>query len=113
MHTPRRLLAAVLGLPLACCGTIEGLRADFDPEGLACLPGEFVPRVYAGVFFDVAALRSESCKAALIWLDLPFSLVGDTLVLPWTLVTQLLYGNHCPPASKPPEGPVASEPGTD
>ena len=69
-----------------------------------------MPRVYAGVFGDVAGLRRGACKASLLWFDLPFSLVGDTLVLPWTLVTQILYGNLCPcdePASAEAGAPVA------
>jgi uncharacterized protein YceK len=101
VRLPRRILAATIGLLLAGCGTVAGLVGHFEPERLDCAEGDFVPRVYAGVFGDIALLRRGTAEQELVWFDLPFSLVADTLVLPWTLVTQILHGNLCPRAGQP------------
>jgi uncharacterized protein YceK len=93
------LLPAALGLLRAGCGAVAGLIGHFEPERMAPeLQVDLVPRVYAGVFGDVGLLRSGTAEPELVWLDLPSSLVADTLVLPWTLATQILYGNLCPRA---------------
>lgn len=96
MRCARVLLPAALGLLAVGCGTVAGLIGHLDPERVACEEGAWIPRAYAGVCGDVALLRSDTAEKELVWLDLPFSLVADTLVLPWTLVTQILYGNLCP-----------------
>ena len=52
-----------------------------------------IPRVYSGTASDVAFLRVGGEDAGLVFFDLPFSAVADTIILPYTLVTQSKHGN--------------------
>jgi uncharacterized protein YceK len=90
------VLAAVLVLPGAGCSTVATLAGASDPERYECSDDRFVPRMYSGVFNDVAILRSDAIDKGIVVLDLPFSLVADTLVLPYTIYGQIRYGNLCP-----------------
>src|SRR6266702_4118968 len=54
-----------------------------------------IPRVYSGVS-HIACLWSTNYKyRGLAVLDMPFSLVADTALLPYTIYTQVRYGNIC------------------
>ena len=57
-----------------------------------------IPRVYSGVAYDALIIRNGAEEwgiAVFAVLDLPFSAVADTVVLPYTLVTQAEHGNLC------------------
>ena len=56
----------------------------------------YVPRIYSGTALDVWAVVSNppgQIGAFLFW-DLPFSLAADTILLPYTTVTQIRSGSY-------------------
>jgi len=83
------LRAAVPAALLAGCATLETLQQE-SPRAWNG-PERSIPRLYSGTAFDFVLLSFPNESFAL--LDLPFSLVADTLVLPWTIYTQLARGN--------------------
>lgn len=86
------LAAAAAATP--ACSTIATV---FLPHRLtADTPN--LPRVYSGTAANVAYLRGAGVEKELIALDLPFSLAADTLLLPFTIVAQLMWGNLEPHA---------------
>lgn len=57
-----------------------------------------VPRIYSGTFLDLGILASwfrgkGSSDSAVLFVDLPFSLAADTVLLPLTAYEQIRYGN--------------------
>lgn len=91
----KAFIAALFCCPilLAGCSTVAtvvgGATGNFD-----CDPRYSIPRVYSGVANDIRFIRS-SADSGLALLDFPFSLAGDTLILPYTLVTQAKHGSLC------------------
>lgn len=85
------LLLAVVG---SGCGTVGTV---FFSERLAP-ETPCVPRVWSGVALDLAILRGDHVEKGIVVWDLPFSLVADTLLLPYTIIAQIRFGNLCPPA---------------
>ena len=72
-------------------GTIAANKEEFD-----CEPEFNIPRIYSGVANDIRYLRSEKfTDEGIVILDLPFSFVADTIALPYTIYTQIRYGNLC------------------
>lgn len=92
-----RVAPLLLALLASGCGTVGTV---FFPERLApetpCLP-----RVWSGVAVDLALLRSDAVETGIVVWDLPFSLVADTLLLPYTLIAQLRLGHLCPREHEP------------
>jgi uncharacterized protein YceK len=63
------------------------------------------PQIYSGTVFDVIAVKETFGNptdniGALLFLDIPFSLIADTVVLPITIYEQIRYGNICAPGLK-------------
>ncbi|MBN50779.1 MAG: hypothetical protein CMN85_14695 [Spongiibacteraceae bacterium] len=57
-----------------------------------------IPRIYSGTILDFYVVgkdlpRGGQIGAFLFW-DIPLSLVADTVILPYTLYTQIRYGSH-------------------
>jgi uncharacterized protein YceK len=86
-------------LTLTGCGTILTLSCnpeDISPKYKHCM----LPHIYSGTFHDVTCQwgppldegPADSVKAMLFY-DIPFSLVADTVVLPVTFVKQVRHGN--------------------
>ena len=58
--------------------------------------GEYmVPRVYSGIAGHLAFLRGDHPDKGIVVLDIPFSFIVDTVVLPYTILMQAKYGNLC------------------
>ena len=58
--------------------------------------GEYmVPRVYSGIAGHLAFLRGDHPDKGIVVLDIPFSFIVDTVVLPYTIFMQAKYGNLC------------------
>jgi len=94
----RRLLVPIavsLVLGLEGCSTIATLVGMAKPEEFDCSTAPYIPRVYSGVFNDWRFLTSGTEGSTLVILDMPFSFVADTLVLPYTIYGQIRYGNLC------------------
>ena len=63
---------------------------------LQCDDRYAIPRIYSGVALDISFLRARREDSELLVVyDLPFSMVADTAILPYTIVTQAKYGNIC------------------
>jgi uncharacterized protein YceK len=68
-------------------GTLNGaLARDWTGEPMR------IPWIYSGVHYDFRDLAVANESFELI--DLPFSLVADTLVLPFTIFAQLRWGSR-------------------
>jgi uncharacterized protein YceK len=94
MHVYSKLAAAALACLVSGCGTFVNTYWCYPCGGGNGLPEQF--RVYGGIRNDVQMLRevkhSDPCTLAiapLIVLDMPLSLVADTLTLPACLAVQL------------------------
>jgi len=99
------VLCVVLVASVTGCGTIISQKGKdvFDAvsaesrQAFMCTKTPWWPRVYSGVVFDFWALNDP--VGALLILDIPFSLIADTLILPFTLYEQARYGSYskeCP-----------------
>lgn len=85
MQSLKSVLFVLLVVPLGACGTFRSISA--------LEPGS--PRVFSGTRFDISAIRQdvfalkrfEAEPPPYPWLDLPASLVLDTLILPLTLTS--------------------------
>ncbi|OQW53675.1 MAG: hypothetical protein A4S09_07155 [Proteobacteria bacterium SG_bin7] len=91
---------AFLLAPLSGCSTFATLSASSEPEKFWCSPEYTIPRIYSGVANDYRFLRVSQDKV-IPTVDLFFSAMADTLVLPYTIYTQSRYGNLCPGNGQP------------
>ena len=102
---PKSLLVPLGSIFLTACSTIssqlyadetsaagepEYLRECFFEDRHSCR----IPRVYSGFREDVCGLQSK--LGIFVLLDMPFSLVADTVILPWTSKAQKERGDICP-----------------
>jgi len=93
------LLAVLVAAPIvAGCSTLVTLNAGHDNKQFQCDAGAYVPRVYSGIFHDMQLIRRAKSpgRVAAPVIDVPFSAVADTLVLPYTIYRQAHRGNLCP-----------------
>lgn len=100
-----RLVAFIITIALtSSCSTIATLSGGYKKQDLSgaeaekvfhCDKNYTIPRVYSGVANDMRFLRGNYQDKGLIFWDLPFSLIADTIVLPYTIYTQTSYGNLC------------------
>lgn len=91
----RHLIALSIPLTLSGCSTLATIAAGTDTEKFVCDAKYTIPRVYSGVFNDIRYLRGNYPDQGVVVLDFPFSLVADTVALPYTAYTQAAYGNLC------------------
>ena len=90
-----RTLFLLIALSLSCgCSTIATLSAGAEPTNFNCRSNT-IPRVYSGVVNDWNFVTSDTPGNSVAILDIPFSLVADTLALPYTIYLQNQYGNLC------------------
>ncbi len=96
----------------AGCGTVLNM-------GAGTCPIRDHPIIYGGVGIDVEYLATQDFPLGflLALLDLPFSLVGDTLTLPWSVAATVTEGMRNSPAeersSPSPERPSKAPPQQD
>lgn len=88
---------------LSGCSTMATIAGGSDPSKLHCDPDYTIPRVYSGVANDIRFLGGNYSDKGIALLDVPFSLIADTVVLPYTIVTQTKYGNLCTTKEAQPE----------
>lgn len=85
-------LASTLLLLQGCATTLsltsESVKGDCDK-------GKSIPYVYSGISTDIYSLSKASTDLWLPIIDMPFSLVADTLVLPYTITQQVISGDLC------------------
>jgi uncharacterized protein YceK len=82
-------------LLLAGCSTVATVAGGKKDSGFQCDENFTISRIYSGVSNDIRFLAGTYQDKGLIFLDLPFSFVADTIVLPFSIYTQLRYGNLC------------------
>lgn len=85
------LLSSALALGLSGCGTVFNFGAG------TCALREY-PVVYGGVdlVVEVFAVQNFPLGLLVALVDLPFSLVADTVTLPYTIYTTATYQRHDP-----------------
>lgn len=93
------LLLTVAGS--AGCSTAVTLIGGSQDSRFSC-GGATIPRIYSGLFNDIRFLSDNSPDKGLVAFDVPFSVAADTAVLPYTVATQLIYGNLCSDGEKSP-----------
>ncbi len=96
MNRPLRRGLLLGMLLLGGCGTIGNLSND--------------PSIYGGTRYDVNEMGTPGpCSMGIVAVfDLPFSVVLDTAVLPFTLIYELV--KPAPPPPPPPRRPEPSVP---
>ncbi len=90
-----RVLAICTLILCAGCGTIVTRLAgpDWKP------PDHPLPRIYSGTLFDIRCLLQPGMYntqglGGLCLVDVPFSLIADTVILPFTIYDQIKYGSY-------------------
>ena len=91
---PQRLTALLLSLivfsTISGCGTVISLTSS--EKETQCSSDCNVPQVYSGTAVDMCGLTADNL-ALFALIDLPLSLVADTILLPYTVYAQNKYGN--------------------
>jgi uncharacterized protein YceK len=91
-----QILLACTALLLSGCSSLVTIAAGSDPESFQCDPNYTIPRIYSGVANDLRFLRGPyRDKPMVLFYDSPFSLVADTVFLPYTIFSQATHGNLC------------------
>lgn len=85
----RAVIVSALSLGLFGCGTLLNM-------GVGTCAVRDHPLIYGGVEADVEYFAISGFPLGLLFAlyDLPFSLVADTLTLPWSVPSTLTYGGH-------------------
>ncbi len=108
-----RALAACLLLACMGCSTIitRLTGPDWRP------PDPPLPRIYSGTLFNFQclfkpAMRDTQGLGVLCLVDVPFSLVADTVMLPFSIYGQIRYGDYASekPAPKKTNVPIPGAP---
>ncbi|WP_444930186.1 YceK/YidQ family lipoprotein [Microbulbifer sp. SSSA002] len=103
-HTISLILTSLL---CASCATVKTVNPRDNQVDIAhrghksyC---ESIPRVYSGTSYSFCLLNSEPSKTTntgstlnrvpLVAIDAAFSVAADTIILPYTVVTQAQHGN--------------------
>ena len=96
------LLGLCIASTVAGCGTI--LTIELGPTtcvNYPSMPPPPLPRTYSGTITEFRALRSLdhpsrdlSFVIVLMMIDVPLSLIADTLILPLTIYEQNKYGDY-------------------
>lgn len=80
------------------CSTMATLSVGKDVDKAQCQIDDFIPRIYSGIFNDVRFIKNPPRSEFLfIITGISFSLALDTVVLPYTIPTQVVWGNICTP----------------
>lgn len=90
-----KIVVIVFLLLLGGCSTVATLAGGNNPEKFHCDENYEISRVYSGIANDLRFLRGNSVGQGIVVIDMPFSFVLDTGVLPYTIFTQNKYGNLC------------------
>lgn len=91
----RHLITSSTLFALSGCSTFATIATGTGREKFDCDERYTIPRVYSGVFNDIRFLRGNYPDQGVVVLDIPFSLIADTVALPYTIYTQIAYGNLC------------------
>lgn len=76
----------------AISGCATGISLSLAEKETRCGSDCNVPRIYSGTAVDMCGLTADNL-ALFALVDLPLSLVADTLILPYTIYAQNKYGN--------------------
>jgi uncharacterized protein YceK len=88
-------LIAIICLLLSGCSTMATIAGGSNAAKFSCDDQFAITRIYSGISNDLKFLRGDYQDKGFIFWDLPFSLIADTVVLPYTIYTQTRYGNIC------------------
>lgn len=98
----KAFVLSLIFLQVSGCSTVATLSGAHNQQkgvsseyAFRCDPNYTIPRVYSGVANDLRYLRGEYPNKGVVVFDLPFSFIADTIVLPYTIFTQINHGNLC------------------
>lgn len=98
----RFAIAILVFLQLSGCGTLGSFSEARVTPGPNAFGGcKCVPRIYGGSAIDTCVViigkwHDSGEVVGYLLYDLPFSMVLDTVALPYTVVKQIKDGNNCP-----------------
>ncbi len=77
--------------------SITTLNIGIETDDFICDNRSTIPRIYSGIFNDIRFMSDENYNSEYLFFltDFPFSFIVDTVVLPYTITTQVMYGNIC------------------
>jgi uncharacterized protein YceK len=78
------------GVGMTGCATV--LTLSTADEQTKCGSDCNVPRIYSGTAVDICGLTADNLGLFAL-IDLPLSIVGDTLMLPYTFYAQSTHGD--------------------
>jgi uncharacterized protein YceK len=90
IHLTSILLSLIIFPYVSGCAT--GISLSSAEKETRCGSDCNVPRIYSGAAVDMCGLTADNL-ALFALVDLPLSLVADTLVLPYTVYAQNKYGD--------------------
>ena len=100
-----RLLALAAYITIFCTGCATVITRFAGPNWSP--PEPALPRIYSGTLFDCTCLvrpemHDTQGMRGYCLVDMPFSIIGDTVMLPLTIYEQVKYGSYG--AGKPVDG---------
>lgn len=91
MNRRAGLLLLITLLP-GCASLYTQTNDAYEDAGAGCGDSKTIPNVYSGFVFDLYCLPAENAGFFCL-VDLPMSLVVDTLLLPYSVYRQTTYGS--------------------
>lgn len=92
----RALFLFLLLIHISGCATIISQSDGHDNDALMCDPEQGFSTIYSGTKLDAHCLYINADNAALFcFLDLPLSLVADTIILPYTIYSEVTDTGYC------------------
>ncbi len=88
------IVVLATALALTGCGTLVTQTRNFN-KGMCDTPDVWpIPRVYSGTVLDIWAVAQGGEMGGYLFWDIPFSLIADTVILPYTAFRQIRDGSH-------------------
>ena len=93
----RTFFLILLLVNISGCATIISQSDGHDDDVIMCHPEQGFSAIYSGTKLDTYCLYIGADNAAFFCLlDLPLSLVADTLILPYTIYSEVTGTRYCP-----------------
>ena len=89
--TPALLLCLMLTLQ-GCASIYTNRHSFYEADEFSCDETHSIPRVYSGTVLDIYNVGAENA-GFFVLVDVPFSLILDTVLLPYTAYRQFKDGD--------------------
>lgn len=91
-NTMKPLLCLMLLLLQGCASIYTNRYSYYEAADFRCDETHSIPRVYSGTVLDIYNVGAENA-GFFVLLDMPFSLILDTVLLPYTAYRQYKEGD--------------------